>query len=193
MDFVTVFHSHIHRHLQMATLHCAMAIDLKSNISKTQSLNSILQAWRGEKMHYTTLSHPLNRMGKAKGRIIGGNLSILYSLLGSSSDIETDGAILFIEDLDEYLYHIDRMMLNMKRNEKLSRLAALLVGGMTKMNDNETPYGKNAEEIIAEHCAEYNYPLIFRFPTGHIEENLALKLGCEHQLLCDENGGIIMG
>jgi len=188
---VTVFHSHLFRHLNMATLHCTMPINIKSEKTETPAMQTLLNALQGEKMHYSTLPHPLNRKGNAKGRIIGGNLSILYSLLGSKSDIDTDNAILLIEDLDEYLYHIDRMMMNMKRNGKLSKLAALLVGGMTEMSDNKIPYGKSAEEIIAEHCAEFDYPIVFQFPVGHIEENLALKLGCQFDIICHKNGADI--
>ena len=189
---VTVLHAHIARHLQMATLHCTMPINIKSEQPDTPAVHTLLQALRGEQMHYTTPPNPLNRHGMAKGRMIGGNLSILYSLLGSESDVDTNGAILFIEDLDEYLYHIDRMMMSLQRNGKLSGLAALLVGGMTEMNDNKTPYGKTAEEIIAEHCASYHYPVVFQFPAGHIEENLAFKLGCAFTVQCHEHGATIM-
>ena len=102
---------------------------------------------------------------------------MLYSLSGSCSDINTEGKILFIEDVDEYLYHIDRMMMNLKRAGKLSSLAGLVVGGMTGMNDNTIPYGFTAEEIISAAVAEFDYPLCFNFPAGHIERNLALYFG----------------
>lgn len=117
------------------------------------------------------------RSGKARGELIGGNLSILYSLMGSRSEMNFDGKILFIEDLDEYLYHIDRMMMNLKRAGKLKHLSALIVGGMNKMNDNNIPFGKTAEEIIAEHVDEYKYPVVFGFPAGHTDDNRALFLG----------------
>ena len=189
---ITVFHSHLFRHLKMASLHCTMPVNIKTEEIDNPAVSTLLHALQGEKMHYTPLPHPLNRTGNAKGRIIGGNLSILYSLLGSESDIDTDGIILFIEDLDEYLYHIDRMMTNLRRNGKLSNLAALLVGGMTEMKDNKLPYGKNAEEIIIEHCATFDYPVVFQFPAGHIENNLAIKLGCEFEVICHENEATII-
>ena len=109
--------------------------------------------------------------------LTGGNLSILYSLLGSVSEIDTTDKILFLEDVDEYLYHIDRMMMSLKRAGKLDKLKGLIVGGMDRMNDNTVPYGKTANEIIAEAVAGYSYPVCFDFPSGHGEHNLALILG----------------
>ena len=112
-----------------------------------------------------------------EGEVLGGNLSVLYSILGSRSDIKTDGKILFLEDLDEYLYHIDRMMMNLKRNGKLAELRGLIIGGMSDMRDNTIPFGKSATEIIREAVEEYDYPVCFNFPAGHIDDNRALILG----------------
>ena len=114
--------------------------------------------------------------------IVGGNLSILYSLLGSDSFPETEDHILFIEEIDEYLYHIERMMYSLKRAGKLKGLKALLVGGMTDMNDHEIAFGKNAEEIILSLTAGYDYPVIFNFPAGHIKDHRTLQLGKEMHL-----------
>ena len=134
--------------------------------------------------------HPLNRPGNAKGQVVGGNLSILYSLIGSPSDLDTDGKILFLEDLDEYLYHIDRMMINLKRNGKLSNLKGLIVGGMTKMNDNTISFGKDAESIIKDAISEYNFPVCFGFPAGHIKDNRALKMGVIAELKVDKQSSL---
>ena len=111
--------------------------------------------------------------------MIGGNLSILYSLSGTPSALDTDGKILFIEDLDEYLYHIDRMMMNLKRSGKLENLAGLVVGGLTEMRDNTVPYGMTAEEIIFDAVKSYKYPVLFGFPAGHLKENMPLIMGRE--------------
>ena len=111
---------------------------------------------------------------------------MLYSLAGTNSDIDTEGKILFIEDLDEYLYHIDRMMMNLKRSGKLKRLAGLIVGGMNDMNDNDIPFGKTAYEIIADYVAVYNFPVIFDFKSGHISENLGLIIGGQVEMKVDE-------
>lgn len=109
--------------------------------------------------------------------MVGGNLSVLSSLLGSPSAIETKGKILFLEDVDEYLYHIDRMVQNLKRNGYFSELAGLIIGGMTAMNDNTIPFGQTAEEIIWNAVKEYNYPVCFTIPAGHIKDNRALIMG----------------
>jgi muramoyltetrapeptide carboxypeptidase len=180
---VTVLHSHLHQ-LSIASLHCTMPINFESN--SQLSLNSIQETLKGKNLNYETKSHPLNINGQAKGQLVGGNLSILYSLCGSQSDIDTDGKILFLEDLDEYLYHIDRMMMNLKRTNKLSNLAGLIIGGMTKMHDNEVPFGKNVSQIILDLVKEYDYPVCFDFPAGHVKNNVCLKFGIDAKLKVGE-------
>lgn len=175
---ITVLHSHIHT-LGFETLHATMPINFTKN---EDALESLRKALFGENINYEIEPHPLNRKGIAVGELIGGNLSLLYALTGSISDIDTTGKILFIEDLDEYLYHIDRMMMNLKRSRKLSRLAGLVVGGMTDMKDNIIPFGKTAEEIILDSVKEYNYPVCFNFPAGHVDKNVALYLGRKAKL-----------
>ncbi len=174
---ITVLHSHIHRHFGVPTLHANMPITYPDDGTENESTRSIWRALSGQELSYDWPSSNLNRTGEAEGLLVGGNLSVLNSLLGSRSDIDTDGKILFIEDLDEYLYHIDRMMINFRRSEKLSGLKGLIVGGMNDMNDNEIPFGKNALEIINEHVCKYDYPVAFGFPAGHIDDNRALIMG----------------
>lgn len=172
---ITVLHSYIHQQCQVQTLHATMPSVYDGN--SPASLTNIRTALIGETLQYQLNPHPFNRAGEFEGQLVGGNLSILYSLMGSDADIDTRGKVLFIEDLDEYLYHIDRMMIALKRSGKLESLAALIVGGMSDMNDNTTPFGKTAEAIILEHLADYDYPLIFDFPAGHISDNFPLILG----------------
>ncbi len=181
---VTVFHSHINRHLGIQTLHGAMPINFPADMKLNSSLRSIKDILEGACPEYQLPAHPFNRAGKAEGVLCGGNLSMLYSLNGTASDIDTVGKILFIEDLDEYLYHIDRMMMNLKRSGKLEGLAGLVIGGMNDMNDNNIPFGKTAYEIIAETVSDYNFPVIFDFKSGHISENLGLIIGgmCEMEV-----------
>lgn len=174
---VTVLHSHIQKQLGIETLHATMPINFPKDGSENEALTSLKNALHNNNIQYTINSHPLNRLGNAEGVLVGGNLSILYSLIGTASDINTDGKILFIEDLDEYLYHIDRMMMNLKRNGKLANLVGLIIGGMSEMNDNTVPYGKTAEEIISATVSEYSYPVCFQFPAGHQDDNRALILG----------------
>ena len=137
-------------------------------------------------MAYQLEPHIMNIKGVSEGILVGGNLSLLYALSGSNSDINTQGKILFIEDLDEYLYHLDRMMLNLKRSGKLSGLKGVVVGGLTSMKDNEVPFGKLPCEIVMETVAEYDYPVCIGFPAGHIDDNRALILGREVFLSVDD-------
>lgn len=185
---VTVLHSHINRNLDTATLHAAMPIDIARGTDDAR--RSWTAALRGEPLHYEIPPHPLNRATGFTATIVGGNLSILYAMLATPSDLDTDGKVLFIEDLDEYLYHIDRMMNSLERSGRLRNLAALLVGHLSDMHDNTVPFGKNAEEIVAEHCAKYHFPVIFNVPAGHRPDNRALKMGCP--LCCRIDGNAII-
>lgn len=181
---ITVLHAHIHN-FGIQTLHAAMPINFSVNAEAVDTMRKTLF---GEKFNYEVEKHPLNKIGTAEAQIVGGNLSLLYALTGSASSMHTKGKILFIEDLDEYLYHIDRMMVSLKRSGKLSELAGLIVGGMTDMKDNQIPFGKTAEEIILDAVKEYNYPVCFNFPAGHIDKNLAIPLGRNMKLVVDEKG-----
>ena len=177
---ITVLHSHIHRHLGIETLHATMPLNIPPDALSTPypAIETLRRALFGEKFSYTLPPHPLDRTGTAHGQLVGGNLSILYSLCGSPSDLDTDGKILFIEDLDEYLYHIDRMMMNLKRCGRLARLAGLIVGQMSDMHDNTVPFGSTAEQIIRDAVSAYSYPVCFNFPAGHNgTDNHALTLG----------------
>jgi muramoyltetrapeptide carboxypeptidase len=170
---VTVLHSHLNN-LGFASIHGIMPVSSKATEEAKESLRKALF---GEPLEYTVPCDQMNRYGKAKGELVGGNLSILFSLLGSPSAVNCDAKILFIEDLDEYLYHIDRMMMNLKRNGCLESLKGIIVGGMTKMHDNEIPWGMNALEIIDDVTKKYNIPIIYNFPAGHMADNHALILG----------------
>jgi muramoyltetrapeptide carboxypeptidase len=173
---ITVLHSHIHNHCHIATLHATMPINFKLDLFSTESLRKALM---GISLSYETenTTSVANRPGEAEGMLIGGNLSLLYAMMHSDSDIDTDGKILFLEDLDEYLYHIDRMVLSLKRADKFRGLKGLLIGDMNGMRDNEIPFGKNAEQIIAEHVEEYDFPVAYGFPAGHDIKNYALPFG----------------
>jgi len=182
---VTVLHSHLHQ-LGITSLHATMPINFEKNTPK--ALESLKSALFGLGNLTEINHHHFNRFGKVEGEIVGGNLSILYSLLGSDSDINTEGKILFIEDLDEYLYHVDRMMMNLKRNGKLKNLKALIIGGMSDMNDNTIPFGKTAEEIILEYIKEFDFPVCFNFPAGHLADNRCIRLGGKSVLEVNKNG-----
>jgi muramoyltetrapeptide carboxypeptidase len=178
---VTVLHSHIATNINVPTIHGTMPINFELNTK--QALDSLRDTLFGKKLTYEVGSHDLNTTGSCEGMVIGGNLSILYSLMASPSDIDTEGKILFIEDLDEYLYHVDRMMQNLKRSGKLGNLAGLIVGAMSDMNDNVVPFGKSAEEIISAAVSEYDYPVCFNFPVGHVKDNRALYVNKKANLV----------
>ena len=182
---ITVLHSHIHKACETATIHSTMPFSMNKN--SEINFESLFQILVGEHSYYECKPHELNRTGTITAPLVGGNLSLLYALSGSISEVNTHQKILFIEEVDEYLYHIDRMMLQLKRARKLAHLAGLLVGSFTKMKDNEIAFGKTFEQIIREHCEEYNFPIAFNFPAGHGDINVALKLGANHCLTVEEN------
>ena len=171
---VTVLHGHLNR-IGIESLHATMPVAIPR--ATDEAKYSLCAALFGEKLQYTLECDALNHSGKAKGELVGGNLSILYSLLGSESAIDCADKILFIEDLDEYLYHVDRMMMNLKRNGCLQSLKGIIVGAMTEMKDNEIPWGRNALEIIEDNVKGLNIPIIYNFPAGHIRDNRALIFG----------------
>lgn len=173
---VTVLHSHLNT-LGIATLHSIMPFTVPKAPEEVKE--TLRKALFGEPISYEVLSVSYNRNGKTKGELVGGNISILYSLLGSKSSINTKDKVLFIEDLDEYLYHIDRMMYNLKRNGYFENVKGVIVGSLADMHDNEIPFGQNAVQIITEITKEYNIPIAFDFPAGHQKDNRTLILGSQ--------------
>lgn len=181
---VTVLHNHIHN-FGIESIHATMPLDVVKNTEK--ALNTLKKSLFGQKLTYEIPAAIENKFGKATGVLIGGNLSILYSLLGSESSTNTDGKILFIEDLDEYLYHIDRMFMNLKRNGYFTNLKGLIIGEMTDMHDNSIPFGKNVKEIILDCLKDCDFPVVFDFPSGHSKDNRALILGRTISLEVEKN------
>lgn len=190
----TVLHSHIHRNFGIATIHSKMCNSFpddfsKADITQIKSIDSIRQCLSGEKMIYKAPVNTQNKAGNAQGALVGGNLSLLDNLCGSISDINTDGKILFIEDVGEYLYKIDGMLWNLKRSGKFKKLKALIVGGFrTKADDVGEEFGKTIQDMVLEKVKEYNYPVCFDFPVGHIKENYALKCGVKHNIKVNNDG-----
>ena len=171
---VTVLHSQLNIE-RVASLHSIMPFTVPNAPEEVKE--TLRKALVGETISYTIPSKSHDVKGTASGELVGGNISILYSLLGSKSSIDTKDKILFIEDLDEYLYHIDRMMYNLKRNGYFDNVKGIIVGSMTDMHDNEIPWGKNAHEIILDITKKYNFPIVFNFPAGHIHDNNTLIFG----------------
>ena len=179
---VTVLHSHLNR-MGIQSLHATMPVSIAR--ATDDAKETLRKALFGEHLEYTITCDAINHKGKATGELVGGNLSILYSLLGSESAINCEDKILFIEDLDEYLYHIDRMMMNLSRNGCLESIKGIIVGSMTKMKDNDIPWGKDALQIIQDVTKKYTIPIIYNFPAGHIQDNRALKMGSKVSISVD--------
>lgn len=179
---ITVLHSHIQQQFGIATLHCPMCGAFTEDNTGSAPIQSLLNAWKGDPSITTYQSNEHNRYGDATGILVGGNLAILAHLSGSDSQMDTDNKILFLEDIGEYLYNIDRLLLNLKRAGMLNNLKGLICGGFSDMKDTERPFGENIYEIIKEKVETFNYPVCFDFPAGHIDNNFTLQLGIEHSL-----------
>ncbi len=184
---VTVFHSHIYTRYRISTLHAPMAAAFNDGGAESEYVLSLKNALEGGKLKYQCETNEFNRTGECIGELVGGNLALLAHLTGTDSDIKTKGRILFIEDVGEYLYNVDRMLLQMKRSGKLSKLAGLVVGGFTDMKDTDRPFGKTVYRIIRDAVDEYDYPVCFGFPVSHGKENVALKVGVGYKLKVGKN------
>jgi muramoyltetrapeptide carboxypeptidase len=172
---ITLLHSHLLRNYNLQSIHGQMPVNIPD--SSSRSLDTLRKALFGEKLSYKFDSHSMNREGEAKGILAGGNLSLLIAAAGSVSDLDYNGKILFIEDVGEYLYSIDRMLRSLKRAGKLNVLNGLIIGGFSEIKDNDIPFGQNVHEIVMDVVGEYDYPVCFDFPAGHIPDNQSLILG----------------
>lgn len=181
---ITALHAHLYNK-GIKTIHSTMPLLFHQYLPATDALFDLL---KGNKQEYSIIPHQFNRINSAfEGEIVGGNLSVLYSLTGSLSELNLKNKILFIEDIDEYLYHIDRMMQQFKRSGQLKHLKGLIVGGFSDMKDNTIPFGKSAEEIIFDAVKEYDYPLVFNFPAGHILHNMPFIHGGKISFYMNKN------
>lgn len=172
---VTVIHSHIHALYGIPTIHGQMPITIPD--ATKESLLSLQDTLFGKKALYEYKSESEQVIGEAQGVLIGGNLALLVNVLGSISDMNYDNKILFIEDVGEFYYSIDRMLWTLKRAGKLSKLKGLIIGGFTNLKDNKIPFGLSMVALVKEIAGEYGYPIAFDFPAGHIDNNYTLVLG----------------
>jgi muramoyltetrapeptide carboxypeptidase len=177
---ITLLHTHLFTNYGLQTIHGQMPVNIPD--ASSESLTSLKKVLFGEKISYQFNAHSPNKAGESEGIIIGGNLSLLISALGSVSDPNYSGKILLIEDVGEYLYAVDRMMHTLKRAGKLKNLAGLIVGGFTDIKDNDIPFGQTIAQIILDVVKDYDYPVCFDFPAGHVPDNRAVVLGRELQL-----------
>jgi muramoyltetrapeptide carboxypeptidase len=188
---ITLLHSHIYSNYYISSIHAPMA----SAFNDAGYVNRFVQSWRnvieGKKIRYECDAHEFNTKGEGIGELVGGNLSLLVHAIGTDSDIKTKGRILFVEDVGEYYYSVDRMFYQLKRSGKLKNLAGLIIGGFTDMKDTERPFGKDAYEIIHDLVKEYDYPVCFGFPVSHEKENYALKIGVGYKLKVGKSKAVL--
>jgi muramoyltetrapeptide carboxypeptidase len=176
---ITVLHSHIHN-LGIETIHGMMGTSFsKENDNKTASIASLKAALFGDRLQFKIPSSSYNLLGTVKGQIVGGNLSLLQNLTGTSSSIDPTNKILFIEDIGEYLYHIDRMLYGLKRNGYFENCKGLIIGDFSDIKENSTPFGMTLEELVLNITKEYDFPILFGFSAGHEDKNLAIIMGRE--------------
>lgn len=179
---ITVLHSHLHNNVGVCSIHGQMPKSFDES-TKT-ALTSLKHALFGKDMDFKYRQHTFpNRSGEGYGRLTGGNLAILHSILSSTSDGKYDNKILFIEDVGEQHYNIDRMLWTLKRADKLAKLQGLIVGGFTSLKDSDPSFGQSFEEIIMDKVDEYDFPVCFGFPAGHIDNNHSLIFGKNIRLI----------
>ena len=179
---ITLLHAHLISQYRISSIHGPMAGAFSQGSKTKASIQSLHETLLGKKQSYSSKPNALNRIGSVKGRLVGGNLTLLTHAMGSTSEIDTRNKILFIEDIGEYRYQIDRMMQQLKRSGKLKGLSGLVVGGFTEMKDTERPFGKSIAQIIHESVQEYSFPICFDFPVSHSSKNVALKMGGVYEL-----------
>jgi muramoyltetrapeptide carboxypeptidase len=179
---ITIIHAHVLRQLNIATLHAPMAAAFNDGEYNNEFVQSLKKAIAGKPSSYSCAPHIYNNPGTATGELVGGNLALLAHLLGTPSDVKTAGKILFIEDVGEYIYNVDRMLYQLQRAGKLDKLTGLIIGGFTDMKDTTISFGKTVDEAIHDIVKRYDFPIAFHFPVSHERENYALKIGVQHQL-----------
>jgi muramoyltetrapeptide carboxypeptidase len=191
---VTVLHAQLNSVVGVASLHSKMCNSfpedwLAAEPEQRQSIEQIQQCLSGQKMEYRSPAHPMNKLGKATGKLVGGNMKTLEALLHSRSDLQTDHCILFLEDTGEYAYSIDRLFWTFQRAGKLDRINGLIVGGFkVKKDEDADGFSLSVPEIVLEKLADCPFPVCFDFPVGHQKHNLPLKCGVSHRLEVTETG-----
>ena len=188
---IVVLHNHLQAAFGIPSLHSPMCGHFKPETEHSDFLGTFFKALAGEELSYHSPHTPFNRPGAVEGVLTGGNLSLVVHLTGSVSEVDTAGKILFLEDLGEHLYNIDRMMMHLKRAGKLAGLKALILGGFTDLQDTERPFGQSVEELIWDKVKEYDYPVCYHFPAGHQDINYTLTLGMPHKLIVSAEGGVL--
>lgn len=179
---ITALHNDIHN-IGIESIHAMMCTSMTDDLSEIkETIATFKKAIFGKSLSYTIKSNGKNKLGSAAGGLVGGNLTLLHTMLGSRSSIDTDGKILFFEEIGEYKYHIDRMLQSLKRAGYFENLNGVIVGDMSKLRKNTTPWGKSIEQLILDIFSDYGIPILFDFPAGHEDDNRALIMGRTVQL-----------
>jgi muramoyltetrapeptide carboxypeptidase len=184
---ITILHTYLQHKLKIASIHGPMANAFNDDDGINRYTLSLKDTFEGKPVQYNCLPHKLNRTGKSKAPIVGGNLSLLAHSIGTNAELESDGKILFIEDIGEQLYNVERMLLQLKRAGKLKKLKGLIVGGFSQKKDTERPFGKELYQIINDITEEYKYPVCYGFPISHDKENVAIAIGSIYKLEITED------
>ena len=185
---ITLLHAHLYTKFNIASFHSPMAAAFNDGEFANEFIQTLRKGLKGNRLSYKTSDHTFNRPGKASGALIGGNLSLVAHMIGSESAYQTKGKILFLEDVGEYIYNIDRMMIQLERTGMFNQLAGLIIGGFTEMKDTLVPFGATVEEIIKDRITKYSFPVCFGFPVSHATENYPLKVGVKHELVVGSKG-----
>jgi muramoyltetrapeptide carboxypeptidase len=188
---ITILHSFIQKKFKISSIHGPMGGAFNQKLKKNPFLLSLKDTLEGKPTVYETPYHPMNNPGKVKAPMVGGNLCLLAHGIGTNAEVETKGKILFIEDVNEQYCNIDRMMLQLKRSGKLSKIKGLIVGGFSDCKETERPFGKNINEIIFDHIKEFDFPTCFGFPISHELENVAIQMGMRYSLEVNEHKTIL--
>jgi muramoyltetrapeptide carboxypeptidase len=179
---ITALHNQVHNQ-GFESIHALMCVSLTKDLSEIKpSIDTFKSGIFGNPKNYELEGSKYNKVGEATGQLVGGNLTMLHTMLGSDESIDTSGKILFIEEIGEYKYHIDRMLQSMKRAGYFDNCAGLIVGDMSKLRKNTTLWGTSIEQLILDALSEYNFPIAFNLPAGHEKDNRALLLGREINL-----------
>jgi muramoyltetrapeptide carboxypeptidase len=188
---ITVMHMHLLRNYNIASMHAPMAAAFNDDPHGNEYIISLRDALEGRKAYYECAPHPFNIQGKAKGNLVGGNLALLAHVTGTDSDFDTKNRILFLEDIGEYIYNVDRMMYQLKRSGKFKKLAGLILGGFTDMKDTERAFGKTIDQVLKDMVSTWNCPVCFHFPVSHARENVTLKIGVTYELIVSAENTVL--
>lgn len=179
---ITVLHCHLFSKYKIASLHAPMAAAFNDGEAGNEYILSLKNAMEGKRANYSYVANESNKTGKAIGKLVGGNLALLANSIGSVSEPNTKGCILFMEDIGEYIYNVDRMLWQLNRAGKFDKAAGVIFGGFTDEKDTDRPFGATMHEVLAASVADLDIPVCFNFPVSHSKENYALKVGVQYEL-----------